>query len=106
MAELKRRAAAMLEFISRSQKEMADAEVRGLRSPKIAVQKPSPEADVPKSIEPADKPTDVEGKELTNGTAEQQVDQPVAATLADELATRLVKWQQEFTGEAAVMSEA
>jgi hypothetical protein len=101
MAELKRRAAAMLEFISRSQKEMADAEVRGLKSPKAITQMLPPSPQVPKSIETPEKPTE-DGKEFTNGIAEETAGG--AATLADELATRLVKWQVEFTGEAAAVS--
>lgn len=119
MAELKRRAAAMLEFISRSQKEMADAEVRGLRSPRVVVHKASPLADGSNANDspPEDKSANhgndangSDGKEAAvNGTTGAEPPATPAGTatggaasMADDLATRLVKWQQTFTGEGAV----
>jgi hypothetical protein len=72
MAELKKRAALMLEIITSSQLDMARSETRGLLTEK----------------------------------SEEQADRPLASSLAGELATRLVKWQQEFTADAAVVADA
>jgi hypothetical protein len=75
MAELKRRAAAMLDFIAQSQIDTERTETKDLGVNGNA----TPSAPVAKSIAP----------EETSPTA----------GLAGDLATRLAKWQQEFTGE-------
>jgi hypothetical protein len=107
MTELKRRAAFMLEIISRSQKEIADAEERGLRPPSGSPLKLPPstadasptEASAMNGASTGHRKHTVEatpcgtGKDKTESEAK-------AAFLADDLATRLVKWQQVYTGEA------
>jgi hypothetical protein len=76
MIELKKRASLMLEIIAQSQLEMVRVEGRGLLAPnKDVLIEESPD------------------------------DMAPAANLAGELATRLVKWQQEFTLEATVMTD-
>jgi hypothetical protein len=75
MAELKRRAAAMVEFIAQSQLDAERIDTKDLGVNGNA----TPSRPVTKSIAPEERsPT---------------------AGLAGDLATRLAKWQQEFTGE-------
>jgi len=47
-----------------------------------------------------------ETRGLLTEKSEEQADRPLASSLAGELATRLVKWQQEFTADAAVVADA
>jgi hypothetical protein len=97
MAELKKRAALMLEVISQSQKEM---EIAGSRRPLVASVGGGNENGV--STPAAEKRTTPEepGSSSTTATI-------LAASLASELSSRLIKWQHEFTAEGgAAMVEA
>jgi hypothetical protein len=90
MAELKKRAALMLDIIAQSQVEMARAESRRISRDENGAPGSPGDARTP------------EQQQSDNGAT------TVAASLAGELATRLVKWQHEFTveGGAAALVEA
>ena len=83
MAELKRKAAAMLEFIAQSQIEMARTETKGLGVNGLA----------------ASSVSIAESNSLGGRSPSKRSSGSPAAGLAGDLATRLVKWQQDFTRE-------
>jgi hypothetical protein len=77
MTELKRRAAAMLDFIAQSQAEITRGETKGIAM----------------GLERLTADNQSISSSISTGSD--------AAGLATELTTKLVKWQQEFTEEQA-----